>query len=73
MRKEWHSAAPMTTSRNGVGVAVVNNVLYAFGGFDGSSPLKSAERYNAETDAWELIASMDEQRYGVGVAVCDGT
>lgn len=62
----------MTTCRNGVGVAAVGDALYAFGGFDGSTPLKTAERYDPSTHVWQPIASMNEQRYGVGVALCEG-
>lgn len=42
---EWHCVAPMSKRRCGVGVAVLNDLLYAVGGHDGQSYLNSIERY----------------------------
>jgi hypothetical protein len=42
---EWKAVAPMSKRRCGVGVAVLNNLLYAVGGHDGVSYLNSVERY----------------------------
>lgn len=41
---EWKAAAPMSKRRCGVGVGVLNNLLYAVGGHDGVSYLNSVER-----------------------------
>lgn len=38
--------APMSKRRCGVGVAVLNDLLYAVGGHDGQSYLNSIERYD---------------------------
>lgn len=42
---EWKMVAPMSKRRCGVGVAVLNDLLYAVGGHDGQSYLNSIERY----------------------------
>lgn len=42
---EWRCVAPMSKRRCGVGVAVLDNLLYAVGGHDGQSYLNSVERY----------------------------
>ncbi|VDP87060.1 unnamed protein product [Echinostoma caproni] len=42
---EWRLVAPMHKRRCGVGVGVVNDLLYAVGGHDGHSYLNSVERY----------------------------
>lgn len=42
---EWRMVAPMNKRRCGVGVAVLNDLLYAVGGHDGQSYLNSVERY----------------------------
>ena len=42
---EWHMVAPMSKRRCGVGVAVLNDLLYAVGGHDGQSYLNSIERF----------------------------
>lgn len=41
---EWRMVAPMNKRRCGVGVAVLNDLLYAVGGHDGQSYLNSIER-----------------------------
>lgn len=52
----------MKTSRSRVGVAVVNGLLYAIGGYDGQSRLSTVEVYNPETDGWTRVSSMNSQR-----------
>ena len=42
------------------------------GGFDGSTGLKSAERYDPATQEWRPIASMSTRRSSVGVGVLNG-
>uniref|UniRef100_A0A4W4G7U8 BTB domain-containing protein n=1 Tax=Electrophorus electricus TaxID=8005 RepID=A0A4W4G7U8_ELEEL len=58
----WERCQPMSTARSRVGVAVVNGLLYAIGGYDGQSRLSTVEVYNPETDAWNRVASMNSQR-----------
>ena len=41
---DWKMVAPMAKRRCGVGVAVLNDLLYAVGGHDGQSYLNSIER-----------------------------
>lgn len=41
----WRCVAPMSKRRCGVGVAVLNQLLYAVGGHDGQSYLNSVERF----------------------------
>ncbi len=57
---------PMATKRIGVGVAVVNRLLYAVGGFDGTNRLRSMECYHPENDEWQFLASMNVTRSGAG-------
>lgn len=58
----------MHSKRLGVGVAVVNRLLYAIGGFDGKERLSTIERYHPEDNAWTIIPSMNIGRSGAGVA-----
>uniref|UniRef100_A0A8C1NAS8 Kelch-like family member 18 n=1 Tax=Cyprinus carpio TaxID=7962 RepID=A0A8C1NAS8_CYPCA len=58
----WERCQPMSTARSRVGVAVVNGMLYAIGGYDGQSRLRTVEVYNPETDTWTKVASMNTQR-----------
>jgi kelch-like protein 19 len=62
----WTSIKPMHTKRLGVGVAVVNRLLYAIGGYDGTERLSSAECYHPENNAWNMITPMTTQRSGAG-------
>lgn len=58
----------MHSKRFGVGVAVVNRLLYAIGGFDGNDRLASMECYHPENNAWTVLPSMKLGRSGAGVA-----
>lgn len=64
----WTLVQPMHAKRLGVGVAVVNRLLYAVGGFDGKERLASMECYHPENNAWTILPSMKIGRSGSGVA-----
>uniref|UniRef100_A0A3Q1GUW3 Kelch-like family member 18 n=1 Tax=Acanthochromis polyacanthus TaxID=80966 RepID=A0A3Q1GUW3_9TELE len=68
----WERCQPMRMTRSRVGVAVVNGLLYAIGGYDGQSRLSTVEVYNPETDSWTRVSSMNSQRSAAGVTVFDG-
>lgn len=62
----WEKCQPMTTARSRVGVAVVNGLLYAIGGYDGQLRLSTVEVYNPEMDSWSKVESMNsKRRYGL--------
>lgn len=63
---KWYLVAPMLTRRIGVGVAVLNRLLYAIGGFDGTNRLNSAECYYPERNEWRMITPMNSIRSGAG-------
>lgn len=63
----WTLVEPMHSKRLGVGVAVVNRLLYAIGGFDGKERLATIERYHPEDNAWTIIPPMTIGRSGAGV------
>lgn len=64
----WSRVQSMHSKRLGVGVAVVNRLLYAIGGFDGHSRLASIECYHPENNAWSILPPMKTGRSGAGVA-----
>ncbi|XP_060540641.1 kelch-like protein 18 isoform X2 [Pantherophis guttatus] len=68
----WEKCQPMTTARSRVGVAVVNGLLYAIGGYDGQWRLSTVEVYNPETDSWSRAGSMNSKRSAMGTVVLDG-
>ncbi|KAG8238151.1 hypothetical protein J437_LFUL017264 [Ladona fulva] len=59
---------PMPSKRSSVGVGVLNNLLYAVGGYDGTSRqcLNSVICYNPDTEVWTRVADMSENRSGAG-------
>ncbi|HEX2947439.1 MAG TPA: kelch repeat-containing protein [Clostridia bacterium] len=65
----WSIKTSMYTIRYAHQVAVVNNKLYAIGGYNGASILSSVEEYNPETNTWTIKAPMANPRYGHEVAV----
>lgn len=62
----WMNIKPMHTKRLAVGVAVVNRLMYAIGGFDGLNRLHTVECYHPENDEWSMVSSMQTMRSGAG-------
>ena len=57
----WRSRAPMPQPLDHLGVAVVNNKLYTFGGFIGAvhqGASDAALEYDPATDTWRRLAPM---------------
>ena len=72
-KNEWQMVCSMNKRRCGVGVAVLDDLLYAVGGHDGSSYLNSVERYDPKTNQWSSdVSPTSTCRTSVGVAVLDG-
>uniref|UniRef100_A0A182TX34 BTB domain-containing protein n=1 Tax=Anopheles melas TaxID=34690 RepID=A0A182TX34_9DIPT len=67
--ERWRPCSPMSVPRNRVGVAVMDELLYAVGGSSGSDYHNTVEYYDPETDRWTLVQPMQSKRLGVGVAV----
>ena len=65
----WTCLAPMSTRRSTHDVAVIDGMLFAVGGNDGSSSLNSTEKYDPETNKWTPVVSMSTRRSSVGVVV----
>jgi kelch-like protein 18 len=56
--QQWKHMPQMSRCRGRLGVAVLNGMLYALGGFDCAVRLNSAERFDPKTNKWETVASM---------------
>ena len=70
-RKTWNIGSPMLTNRHGLGVGCIGGPLYAIGGHDGWSFVKTVERYDPETCTWSYVASMSHARCTLGVGVLE--
>lgn len=66
----WVQIKSMEQPRLGVGVAVINRLLYAVGGYDGTTRLSSVECYNPDKDCWNLVKDMHECKSGTGKQLC---
>ena len=58
---------PMLSKRCRLGVAALNGKIYAVGGYDGSSFLKSVEVFDPMTNKWSYVSSMKVTRSRVAV------
>lgn len=65
----WYSVVAMNERRSGLGMCVLNSKLYAVGGFNGSSYLKSVEWLDINEHQWKPACSMNYRRLGCGVGV----
>jgi hypothetical protein len=72
----WTTLAPIPTPRSGIGAAVVDGVIYVFGGEGNpASPIgifDEVESYHPEFDAWRSLPPMPVPRHGIGAAELDG-
>ena len=62
----------MSVRRCRLGLTVLNNRIYACGGYDGSSFLSSVEYYDASTNQWNYVASMTQRRSRVSAVTLGG-
>lgn len=62
----------MQNQRCSAGISVLGGKLYAVGGRDGASCLRTVECYDPHTNKWTMIAPLTRRRGGVGVAVASG-
>ncbi|XP_029342934.1 kelch-like protein 2 [Acyrthosiphon pisum] len=62
----------MRVQRSEVGVGVLDDVLYAVGGWDDTQVWSSVEAYRPSTGVWSTIPDMHSSRIGAGVAVLGG-
>lgn len=62
----WTLAKSMSYKRLGVGVAVVNRLLYVIGGYNSQERLRTVECYHPENNAWSLVKPMNAGRSGAG-------
>jgi hypothetical protein len=72
---QWQSKTEMPTPRQGFGVGVVNNKIYAIGGVFGNylgTYFNINEEYDALNDSWTTKSPMPTPRWEPGAAVVDG-
>ncbi len=62
----------MPTRRWGLAAGVLNGILYAVGGYNGTNIVATVEAYDPATNAWTAKASMPAGRTGLATGVVDG-
>merc|ERR1719481_1057560 len=72
---KWsRSSATLVLGKRGLALAVLDGVLYGFGGEDsGDQNLEMTQRYDIDTGRWQPWHRMREQRAGHAVAVVPGS
>ncbi|XP_068196174.1 actin-binding protein IPP [Antennarius striatus] len=68
----WTTASSLHRARSGLGVAVLEGMIYVVGGEKDSMIFDSTERYDPVTKQWGPVASLNFPRCGVGVCSCHG-
>uniref|UniRef100_A0A1A8Q2K0 Kelch-like 5 n=1 Tax=Nothobranchius rachovii TaxID=451742 RepID=A0A1A8Q2K0_9TELE len=63
----WTAVAPMSISRDAVGVCLLGDRLYAVGGYDGQVYLSTVEAYDPQTNEWTQVAPLCLGRAGACV------
>ncbi|KAG9342445.1 hypothetical protein JZ751_016447 [Albula glossodonta] len=63
----WTAVAPMSISRDAVGVCLLGDRLYAVGGYDGQIYLNAVEAYDPQTNEWKQVAPLCLGRAGACV------
>ena len=47
----------------------MDQYVYVVGGYDGTDQLSSVERYDVETNQWQILSSMSSPRSALSLAV----
>ncbi|XP_077302426.1 kelch-like protein 12 [Arctopsyche grandis] len=55
---KWTAAPPMRDKRDSFSAVAMGDYVYAIGGYDGSSVLKSVERFDIKSQTWTSLASL---------------
>ncbi|XP_069794867.1 actin-binding protein IPP isoform X2 [Narcine bancroftii] len=66
----WTTVSSLHQARSGLGVAVLEGMIYAIGGESDSMIFDCAERYDPVTKQWAAVSSMNSPRCGLGVCAC---
>ncbi|TWW72790.1 actin-binding protein IPP [Takifugu rubripes] len=68
----WTTVSSIHQARSGLGVAVLEGMIYVVGGEKDSMIFDCTERYDPVTKQWASVASLNFPRCGVGVCPCHG-
>src|SRR5262245_57193728 len=69
----WATATPMAVRHQEIGVAAVEETIYAVAGFDAVGPTAAVEAYDTRQQRWRSVASLPVALHHVAVATAGGT
>ncbi|GAB6019594.1 hypothetical protein CHUAL_014002 [Chamberlinius hualienensis] len=70
--ERWYQTSEMPFRRCREGLAVLNGLVYAIGGFNGSLRVRIVDIYDPTKDVWSSGANMEARRSTLGVGVLNG-
>lgn len=70
--ERWFQVSEMPTRRCREGLAVLNGLVYAVGGFNGSLRVRTVDVYDPVKDQWSSMSSMEARRSTLGVGILNG-
>lgn len=70
--QKWCTVNSMPNRRCRAGVVLLDDKVYAVGGFNGCSRVRSVDVYDIQTNEWSSGVSMEARRSTLGVAVMGG-
>ncbi|XP_072297257.1 actin-binding protein IPP-like [Eucyclogobius newberryi] len=68
----WTTVSSIHQARSGLGVAILEGMIYVVGGEKDSMIFDCTERYDPVTKQWAAVASLNFPRCGVGICPCHG-
>lgn len=71
--ERWYELrSELPTRRCRAGLAVLNNLIYAIGGFNGSLRVRTVDAYDPQANQWISCPPMEARRSTLGVGVLNG-
>lgn len=68
----WCNVANMPTARSNFGISVINDHLFAVGGFGGITTITDVEFYDNKTNIWFHASNMKSSRSALSSCVVNG-
>lgn len=72
LENRWTPGPRLLMPRRHVAAAVIDGIIYAVGGHNGSEHLNTVESFNPECGSWQLCKPMGICRRGMSVGVLNG-
>ena len=71
--RQWSAAAPLPTARLGLAAVALGGNLYALGGQQNGTNLKTVERFDTQANAWSALPAMPQARRNLAATSRENT